>query len=519
MNEMQFNNQNLFGGEKELRNEKKGLRRLGYVSNLFSKDYNPDYLSILQKKFLPEQNKVTRAQIDEYIESDECKIEYLDENNEQTDKNNALRERFVLPFKDKYGVDIYGVFSRPNTASNFKGVDWESSSVISFERYGRINNLDCLIDKLRKETQNESIDVTNLFSYVVGKVKYLDKYGRSKIADGSVVLPQYRRFAVFETSLRTKSGKQILLWFIKKNRVFEGLGYGDKDSFEQYVAYTVKSCFVGRMMFKSKDLCNGFLNKLAGASMPEPWKYKLKQDTNFDCPILKSYLEYELERLFYEHEDLHKENKILFNSDKNKILFNTNLLDKWAHDLLIVGDIIEISGMCHLTNLKISESLSDLKQDGFDVDDKKQPLSPEFFQDINEIIFHSKWSIDNNAKRYTHIIEQRRERFPVEYQESDESSLSSKLDNAIRFAKKIAQRNYKFIVPMYNPSKHIIQLLMPIYLECTIDEQPDFALVLTPNSEHELYSPETILGLEEVYQDARLIAKPDESWLNPEIIK
>ena len=34
------------------------------------------------------------------------KIEYLDENNEQTDKNNALRERFVLPFKDKYGVDI-----------------------------------------------------------------------------------------------------------------------------------------------------------------------------------------------------------------------------------------------------------------------------------------------------------------------------------------------------------------------------------------------------------------------------
>ena len=74
MNEMQFNNQNLFGGEKELRNEKKGLRRLGYVSNLFSKDYNPDYLSILQKKFLPEQNKVTRAQIDEYIESDEYYI-------------------------------------------------------------------------------------------------------------------------------------------------------------------------------------------------------------------------------------------------------------------------------------------------------------------------------------------------------------------------------------------------------------------------------------------------------------
>ena len=163
MNEMQFNNQNLFGVEKELRNEKKGLMGLGYVANLVSKDNKGDYLSILQTKFLPEQNKVTKAQIDAYIESDECKIEYLDENNEQTDKNNALRERFVLPFKDKYGGSIYGIFSRQDTESNFVGVTWESISTI-----GRINNLDCLIDKLRKETQNESIDVTNLFSYVVG---------------------------------------------------------------------------------------------------------------------------------------------------------------------------------------------------------------------------------------------------------------------------------------------------------------------------------------------------------------
>lgn len=504
MSEMQFN-------ERELRTEKKGLMSLGYVANLVSKDNKGDYLSILQTKFLLEQNKVTKAQIDAYIESDECKIEYLDENNEQTDKNNALKKRFVLPFKDKYGGSIYGIFSRQDTESNFVGVTWESSSTI-----GRINNLDYLIDKLRKETQNESIDVTNLFSYLVGDVKYLDRYGRSKISDGTMVSRQYGKFAVCETSLKTKSDKQILLWFTKKNNKFEGLNYGDKESFEQYV----KSCFVvGRMMFKSIDSCNDFLNELAKTSMPEPWKYKLKQDTNFDCPILKSYLEYELERLFYEHEDLHKENKILFNRDKNKILFNTNLLDKLAHDLLIVGDIIEISGMCHLTNLKISESLSSLKQDGFDVDDRKQPLSPEFFQDINEIIFHTKWSIDNNAKRYTHIIEQRKERFPEKYQGTEESSLSSKLDNAIGFAKKIAQRNYKFIVPMYYPSKHRIQLLMPIYLECTIGEQPDFALVLTPDTKHELYIPETILGLEEVYQDARLIAKPDESWLNPEIIK
>ena len=39
-----------------------------------------------------------------------------------------------------------------------------------------------------------------------------------------------------------------------------------------------------------------------------------------------------------------------------------------------------------------------------------------------------------------------------------------------------------------------------------------------PDSENEIYTPETILPLDAVYQNARLIAKPDESGLNPETI-
>ena len=71
---------------------------------------------------------------------------------------------------------------------------------------------------------------------------------------------------------------------------------------------------------------------------------------------------------------------------------------------------------------------------------------------------------------------------------------------------------------MYYPAKHRIQLLMPIYLNGEYTRHPDFALVLTPHPDERIYTPETILGLKEVYQDARLIAKPETSWLNPEII-
>lgn len=33
-----------------------------------------------------------------------------------------------------------------------------------------------------------------------------------------------------------------------------------------------------------------------------------------------------------------------------------------------------------------------------------------------------------------------------------------------------------------------------------------------------MYEPETILPLDAAYQNARLIAKPEESWLNPDEI-
>ena len=141
-----------------------------------------------------------------------------------------------------------------------------------------------------------------------------------------------------------------------------------------------------------------------------------------------------------------------------------------------------------------------------------------FFRDENDIFFHSDWSIDNDMARNEHIIEERKERFPKQYRDMAPNILANHLDNSITLAQKIARRNYKFIVPMYYPAKHRIQLLMPIYLNGEYTRHPDFALVLTPHSNEKIYTPETILGLKEVYQDARLIAKPETSWLNPEII-
>ncbi len=498
--------------QSETKEKKKGLCRLGYVCNLPKKDKTFSCLDALSKLI---NRNVTLQEINTFIESDDFKINYFDsDKNITSNEDEAVVKRFVLPFKDNCDGDIYGEFSRKDLNANFIGVFWSSTSIINLQKYGTISHRS--IDDLRTISQNEHITGSNIFRYVISDVEYLNGAGYAKFEDGTIVSKESGKFARFKTNLKTKSGTQVFIWFTKNTKgIYEGLNCGDENIFKQALSDR-QSFFSGRMSFESIEACNIFLKELANDSMSEPWEYKNRKDNSFDCPILKSYLEYELERLFYEYEELHKENKIVFNRTKNKILFNTNLLDKFAHDLIIVGDIVVIGGKTHITNLQKNPPLSNLKKMEFD---NTNPLPPEFFNDINEIVFHCDWEIDCNLNRYTHIIEQRLERFPDKYKTFDRSALSNKLDNAIKFAQKIAQRNYKFIVPMYYPTSHRIQLLMPIYLENSSTSQPDFALVLTPNPDYKLYTPETILGLEEVYQDARLIAKPDESWLNPEIIK
>lgn len=492
--------------------EKNGLFRLGYVCNLPQKDKTFNCLEALLK-FV--NKNVTLQEINTYIESENFKIEYLDFNKKTTlDVDKAIVKRFMLPFKDKYNGNIYGIFSRKDLKSKFFGVFWQSTSIINLEKYGKINSQS--IEDLKKISQNEDIEEANIFNYIISDAEYLNGAGYANFPNGAPVSSETGKFIKFRTNLNTKSGTAIFIWFTKNSKgTYEGLNCGDEDIFKQSLSDRQRY-FSGRMSFESIEECNNFYKELAKDSMSEPWEYKNRKDNNFDCPILKSYLEYELERLFYEYETLQKMNKIIFNTNKDKILFNTNLLDKFAHDLTIVGDLVVIGGKKHITNLQKNPPLRNLKKLGFD---NTNPLPPEFFNDINEIVFHCDWEIDRNIDKYTHIIEQRLYRFPDKYKSLDKSALSNKLDNAINFAQKIAQRNYKFIVPMYYPKFHRIQLLMPIYLENSSTCQPDFALVLTPDPEIKLYTPETILGLEEVYQDARLIAKPDESWLNPDIIK
>lgn len=370
-----------------------------------------------------------------------------------------------------------------------------------------------------KELQGKLVGTTQVVladdvNKQTANVEYFNSNGYKQFPDGSLVDVNAARYVRFATTYKTKDGEFVYGWFSKSSPAsFKGVEWGTEKQFDEMIKRN-NSFNIGCMYFENFQDGFDFLDDIATNTIPEAWKYKNKT-SRINHPILKSYLENVLQRLRKEDEE-GAEDKIIYSEDNKYVMFNTNLLDKYFHDVIVYGEVEDKDGELNIKNPSRAKSLSALRKLGFK---KKFPIQPVFFDDIKDVIFQTEWDIDKNFDTFAHIIEERIDRFPDEYKEQETDVLARKLDDAIDFAVALAQRNYKFIVPMYRPNTNSIQLLMPIYLNGAYSKHPDFALVLTPDKETEMYLPETILPLDAVYQNARLIAKPDESWLNPETIR
>lgn len=338
----------------------------------------------------------------------------------------------------------------------------------------------------------------------------LNRHGYPTDKIGRTVSERTAQFKVFDTGWILSSGERVYGWFEKGEQGnFLGVKWGTMAKLRAYARYKVKTSrffTMGDFCFDNIEECQILLNDIVQATIPESWKYKNKKSA-IDFPILKSYLETIFMRL-------NKEKKIIWSADRKHIIFNTNLLDKFFHAMYIVADVEEAEGLeLYFHPQRVEEgNLTTLIKYGFK-DVKPEP--PRFFDEVSEVVFNPAWSIEKSYDSLTHIIEQRIDRFPSDMQNRPSHLLAKKLDDAIDYAVTIAQRNYKYIVPIYYPKFDSISFLMPIFLDGTYTTSPDFALVLETDRENQIYRARTILDLETGYQDARLIAKPDESWLNP----
>ena len=373
---------------------------------------------------------------------------------------------------------------------------------------GQINQFNHLLEGTGVVLTRQQLDShVDVIEPVYWDIKCRDKFC------GNPIEERYRAFKVIPTMYKTASGEDIYGMFVRNTKFgsWEGVIWGTYRSLRKETALLAMPK-IGPIVFMTKEQRREFLANIASRAIPEPWSFGPVAGQE-EYPILRSYLENTFVKLQKEAA-AGKERKLVYSADGTHILFNTNLPDTFGNDLLILTDVRrKANGEEYYENPRMStDGIRGRRQLGFP--DDAEPAPASFFEDVNEVIFQSSWKIDDSFDHLDHIIQDNRSRFPKTYQGKAAEDVAQDLEKAIRMAVRMAKRNFKYIAPMYRPQQDRIQLLMPIYLSARYNKTPDFALVLTP--EDGIYVPETILPIMGAYQNARLIAMPDEAWLRPE---
>jgi len=263
-------------------------------------------------------------------------------------------------------------------------------------------------------------------------------------------------------------------------------------------------------LFAEFDDLSASLKNLATAphlaeTKNEYWDY-IQRPTN-GVPVLFSYLNQTFSRIKLQ-------DKILFATSRDGkeqfAYFNTGLVTKEQDEIFAYFKKNERYQPQTLWGLTIPE----WEFLEFNTDQSKYtkyfselPEMATFFEDTEttQLIFDT--SIKVTIKK--EHIKKRKHRFPEKIAKLDDNSFFDEINRALELATKRARRNYKTAIPHFYDNK--IQFLLPLCITSKIDA--DLALVV--NRDENSYVAHTVLTLDQAFNNARLLAKPDREWLTP----
>ncbi|MDR0931433.1 MAG: DUF3825 domain-containing protein [Victivallales bacterium] len=136
------------------------------------------------------------------------------------------------------------------------------------------------------------------------------------------------------------------------------------------------------------------------------------------------------------------------------------------------------------------------------------PEIANYFSDPSLLIYNPNLPIAPNIE---HIIADNTQRFPEALRNNPDLCRIT-MSGAILDTQKRIRANYKLAVPHWHCYMNKIQLLVPLYL-LTPSGNPDLALAIEKVENQ--YIARTCLTMAMAYQNARLIVKPESTWLLP----
>ncbi len=197
--------------------------------------------------------------------------------------------------------------------------------------------------------------------------------------------------------------------------------------------------------------------------------------------------------MVHTYKKLTSEKNVIINKDYT--LFNTGLFTEFYQPIYAYHDKngLQFLTAYELGNMNISE----------------RPPRANYFADPSLLLFDWHYEINVN---YKHILKDINNLQRIPDRLKDDKNILNNLNGSIDTMKKKVSANYKLAIPQYYEGK--IQLLLPLCLED--DETPSLALTVTKVGN--FYQGHTCLTLDMAYNNARLIAKPENNWLSTEII-
>ncbi len=234
----------------------------------------------------------------------------------------------------------------------------------------------------------------------------------------------------------------------------------------------------------------------------EPWDFK-NVDSHTDFPVLSSYIEHTVRRLQEMEEGL------LVSNDGDSLAFNTGLVTDSQEQIFGFASRLDGEG---LRPWVLRKFLREGERAYSEVFGGRKPPLASYWDNPADLIFDPRLSLEIDT---THILA-RLDRFPEILRENEHMAR-----NAVIAAKAGAElrayRNYKVAVPQYfrdKGGKGELQLLLPICLE--EPSRADLAITVAKTASDDAYRSATVLTLDQAYNNARLLARPDREWLDPE---
>lgn len=262
-----------------------------------------------------------------------------------------------------------------------------------------------------------------------------------------------------------------------------------------------------RMQIKN-DILNDIYERLL---IKENWKINSKNRLGFYLRGICLFIWREQKN----NPDILRGNGYTFSDDMKYCIINTGLMDTYGNFIYLIDHSPSIPDF-YTKIVSIMYNKAALLKFNFNINNVKYLPSPiKFVHNNNELIFDAQYEdfdLDDTSHLF-HIINERIGRFPDKYAKESPLVICERIKSAIRQAILISQTDYKYIVPKYDFSRKQIQFLIPLYLDNTLDTSPELTIVVG-KQENEIWSIYTVLYSDDAYDDARLISKASDSWLN-----